>query len=184
MKRFKKNLLIATIFIILLSFCGIIIIICLNHFIKSFELFNWLSLLISIIALSISILSAFYSQYCQQNNNYKNFCINVLEQKRNDLNKQLNDIIESIKEHKDFDATIFTDTILTSCIFQNIFQKYYYKIDENISKYKNLLNFQQTNNDGKIFDILVNIKQLRIFLIEEINKEILDIYQGANNLPH
>lgn len=143
------------------------------------DMYEWLSLYISFFALLISILSVIWNNIKQKENDYKKFVIEVLEKKRNSIIELLYDILSAMQKEIDFSESLFTDEILITPVFNNVFTKYYNKFSQIITNYKVLLKKNEKishNKEKDLFEVLVQFKQQTIFFQEDINDLIKKIY--------
>jgi hypothetical protein len=175
-----KNLKIITWTIINFFFVVFIVLLFTDLKFHYADMFDWLSLFISVCALVISILSIKWAYLNQKENDYKKFVINFLERKRNSIINMSNNMLSAMKEQLDFDEDVFNNSILNSSIYNEIFQTYYYKFSPLINNYKNLLENKRIgeDNDSALFDVCVEFEQTKVFFEEEIDEIIKNIYQG------
>ncbi len=176
----KITLLVISILCGFLFFVGLITIISLSVKQKNVNYYEWLSLIISLAALSVSVLSIWWAKLSQQENDYKKFAIDLLEKKRDSIDYVLKNIHSAMERNLRFDESVFTEKILTCCLFSKVFQSYYFRFSEQINKYNLLLKAKQIgkNKDSEIFDVTAEFNQLRVFFSEEISELIKKIYQG------
>ena len=143
------------------------------------DMYEWLSLYIYFVALLISILSVIWNNIKQKENDYKKFVIEVLEKKINSIIELLYDILSAMQKEIDFSESLFTDEILITPVFNNVFTKYYNKFSQIITNYKVLLKKNEKINNNKekdLFEVLVQFTQQTIFFQEDINDLIKKIY--------
>ena len=173
-KTFFKFILVLGIILTL-----VFIVLLITNIIFSYaDMYEWLSLYISFFALLISILSVIWNDIKQKENDYKKFVIEVLEKKRNSIIELLYDILSAMQKEIDFSESLFTDEILITPVFNDVFTKYYNKFSQIITNYKVLLKNKKIshNKEKDLFEVLVQFKQQTIFFQEEINNIIKKIY--------
>ena len=173
-KTFFKFILVLGIILTL-----VFIVLLITNIIFSYaDMYEWLSLYISFFALLISILSVIWNDIKQKENDYKKFVIEVLEKKRNSIIELLYDILSAMQKEIDFSESLFTDEILITPVFNDVFTKYYNKFSQIITNYKVLLKNKKIshNKEKDLFEVLVQFKQQTIFFQEDINDLIKKIY--------
>lgn len=150
-----------------------------NFIFNYMDMFTWISLFFSFVALTITLMSIFINNINREIHEYKSFIIDYLDRKRYDIDCILKNIFKSMEEQTFFDKREIADLFLGNLFLDKFFESYYYKFSKLINDYdicyKNYLH--NVNKDcSKIIDILQEFTQTRVNFELDINDIINKIY--------